>query len=130
MSLSGGQNSARSNAAGAGAGAPLSARGGAKGIETSALGPKSVARVKLGPRLAGLPPAFFPLNSNVLAVAGPSAARLIMLEPILAGHVLRQSDIDLSVLRDGEALTTLSWAASGALLLGTTAGRVLTVPGR
>lgn len=35
----------------------------------------------LGPRLVQLPPAFFPLNPCVLAVAGPEAARLVFLDP-------------------------------------------------
>jgi hypothetical protein len=49
-----------------------------------------LARVPLGPRLAGLAPVFFPLSSRVVAVAGPGAARIVALQPMLSGHIVHQ----------------------------------------
>ncbi|KAL6749649.1 hypothetical protein V8C86DRAFT_2840155, partial [Haematococcus lacustris] len=88
---------------------------------------RCVARCALGPHLLGLPPVFFPLNPLVIAVAGSSAAQLLVLKPVLQGHLVLQSDVDVSVLGDGEALTCLAWLPDGSLLLGTSLGRVLHV---
>jgi hypothetical protein len=50
-----------------------------------------LARVPLGPRLVLLPPSFYPLNPNVLAVGGPHAVRLLYLEPAVEDKfVIRQ----------------------------------------
>jgi hypothetical protein len=88
-----------------------------------------LARVAMGPRLVALPPVFFPLNQNVVLVAGHGAARLIVLQPMLNGHVVHESDVDVSLLSEGEDLCSTAWAPDGTALLGTTLGRILAVPG-
>ncbi|GIM14160.1 hypothetical protein Vretimale_17167, partial [Volvox reticuliferus] len=90
---------------------------------------ESLLRVQLPDSLTGLEPAFFPLNSEVLAVGGPDAVRLLWDEPLGGARIVRQSDVDLAVLAEGEQLNCFAWTPNGTLLLGTTAGRVLGIKG-
>ena len=50
----------------------------------------SMARMRLGPRLATHTPVFFPLNPGVMAVAGPTAARVLVIEKLLGAQRLHQ----------------------------------------
>eukprot|EP00983_Pelagomonas_calceolata_P057226 1144966-Pelagomonas_calceolata.AAC.4 len=53
--------------------------------------PRLVASATLGPRLAQLPPTFFPLNKSVLAVGGPEAVRLLFFDASVADNcIVRQ----------------------------------------
>jgi hypothetical protein len=65
---------------------------------------------------------------QVLAVAGPTGLRIVWCEPVAGGLLVRQSDVDLTMLSSGEELSVFAWTPSGALLLGTTASRLLLVP--
>lgn len=44
---------------------------------------------------------------QVLAVAGPAAARVVWAEPLAGTHVVRQSEVELSVLAGGEQLSSM-----------------------
>ncbi|KAG2484149.1 hypothetical protein HYH03_017030 [Edaphochlamys debaryana] len=93
------------------------------------LGPGMPLAGGLAPGSAPIDPAFFPINSDVFAVAGPAAARVIWAEPMCGSYVVRQSEVELSLLAEGERLTSLAWTPNGTLLLGTSAGRLLGVRG-
>lgn len=72
-------------------------------------------------------PAFFPLNVHVAAICADIGVRLLWNEPLLHTHLVRQSEVELSVLAEGEVLTCRAWAPDGTLLLGTDQGRLLQV---
>ncbi|GLC61400.1 hypothetical protein PLESTB_001752600, partial [Pleodorina starrii] len=90
---------------------------------------ESLVRLLLPDNLTGLEPVFFPLNAGVLAVGGPDAVRLVWAESLGGARVVRQSDVELAVMVEGEQLNCMAWTPNGTLLLGTNAGRVLGVPG-
>ncbi len=57
--------------------------------------------------LVGLDASFFPHNPDVLAVAGPGAARVVWGEPLAGTHVVRQSEVELGLMAAGERLTCM-----------------------
>ncbi|EFJ48324.1 hypothetical protein VOLCADRAFT_104805 [Volvox carteri f. nagariensis] len=75
---------------------------------------ESLLRVPLPDSLTGFEPAFFPLNSAVLALGGPDAVRLLWDEPLAGARVVRQSDVDLSVMVEGEQLNCMVLGVRGA----------------
>ncbi|KAF5836201.1 hypothetical protein DUNSADRAFT_6267 [Dunaliella salina] len=98
--------------------------------DPATLSARLVASATLGPRLAQLPPTFFPLNKSVLAVGGPEAVRLLFFDASVADNCLvRQSAVDLSALSEGHQVTAMGWTPAGALMLGTSGGKVMLVPG-
>ncbi|GAX79865.1 hypothetical protein CEUSTIGMA_g7305.t1 [Chlamydomonas eustigma] len=87
------------------------------------------ASIPLGDRLSALGAALFPLNPNIVCACGEYAARLFSLDPIPGMCALRQIDIDLSILENGESLTAFCWTPNGTVLFGTSQGRLLSVSG-
>lgn len=93
-------------------------------------------RVPLEDGLLGVAAEFFPLNPDVLVVAGPAAVRLIWAERVVlpgapggAAALVRQSEVELTgAVAEGDSLTSLCWTPNGALLLGTALGTILMVP--
>ncbi len=88
-----------------------------------------VASVQLGDRLSAVGVAAFPLNNDVVCTCGERAARLIGLDPLPKLGTLRQADLDFGALGPKETLTTFCWTPNGALLFGTSEGRLLVVQG-
>ena len=72
-------------------------------------------RVPLEDGLVGVAAEFFPLNPDVLAVAGPAAVRLIWAERVVlpggasgTAALVRQSEVELTeAMAEGDSLTSL-----------------------
>ena len=73
---------------------------------------------------------FFPLNPSVMVCVGELCVQLLVKSSLLGSTALQKFYVDVEdVLLEGEKLSCHIWDSDGALLLGTSAGRVLSVPG-